>query len=317
MRKNNLFGGYFLTGNFFGGDALKSLNEIIERARGIQRKFAVASAEDSEVLLACDAAKKSGIGEPVLVGSKKRLEEISKDLNIDIGGFEIIDETDDVKKCKKAVLAVKEGYASFVMKGLVPTATLLKAVLDGDNGIRGDSLLSHVMVYEIPLYHKLLLLTDGGMNISPGLSEKVEILKNAINVAKSIGVENPKVACLSAVEVVNPKIPSTIDAAKLKEMNINGYIGGIVDGPLAFDLAVSREAAIHKGVKSEVAGDADIILVPFIEVGNGIGKSLTYFAGARSAGIIVGAKAPVVLVSRADSHEDKFNSIALACVASI
>lgn len=296
---------------------MKRLNEIIERAKGIKRKFTVASAEDSEVLLACDAAKKSGIGEPILVGTKKRLEEISKDINIDISGFEIIDVDDDLEKCKRAVLAVKEGYASFVMKGLVPTATLLKAVLDPENGIRGESLLSHVMVYEIPAYHKLLILTDGGMNINPGLSEKVEILKNAIKVANSIGIENPKVACLSAVEVINPKMPSTVDAAKLKEMNINKDIGGIVDGPLAFDLAVSKEAAMHKGVKSEVAGDADIILVPFIEVGNGIGKSLTYFAGARSAGIVVGAKAPVVLVSRADSHEDKFNSIALACVASI
>lgn len=296
---------------------MKSFNEIIEKAKGVKRKFTVASAEDSEVLLACDAARKSGIGEPVLVGSKKRLEELTKDINIDIGDYEIIDESDDVKKCTRAVLAVKEGYASFVMKGLVPTATLLKAVLDADNGIRSDSLLSHVMVYEIPAYHKLLILTDGGMNISPNIDEKAEILKNAIKVARSIGIENPKTACLAAVEVVNPKMPSTVDAAKLKEMNINGDIGGIVDGPLAFDLAVSKEAAIHKGVKSEVAGDADIILAPFIEVGNGIGKSLTYFAGARSAGIVVGAKAPIVLVSRADSHEDKFNSIALACVASI
>lgn len=252
-----------------------------------------------------------------MIGSKEKIETLSKELNINIEDYEIIDEAEEVQKCKKAVIEVKEGRASFVMKGLVPTATLLKAVLDSEYGIRGEGLLSHVMVYEIPNYHKLLLLTDGGMNISPTLEEKVQILRNAIKVAKAIEIENPKVACLSAVEVVNPKMPSTVEAAKLKEMNQRGEIEGIVDGPLAFDLAISKEAAIHKGVKSEVAGDADILLVPFIEVGNALGKSFTYFAKARSAGIVVGAKAPIVLVSRADSHEDKFNSIAFACAVSV
>jgi phosphate butyryltransferase len=296
---------------------LKKLSEIVERAKGVNKKFTVAGAEDSEVLLACEAAKKEGIGQPVLIGSKEKIETLSKELNINIEDYEIIDEAEEVQKCKKAVIEVKEGRASFVMKGLVPTATLLKAVLDSEYGIRGEGLLSHVMVYEIPNYHKLLLLTDGGMNISPTLEEKVQILRNAIKVAKAIEIENPKVACLSAVEVVNPKMPSTVEAAKLKEMNQRGEIEGIVDGPLAFDLAISKEAAIHKGVKSEVAGDADILLVPFIEVGNALGKSFTYFAKARSAGIVVGAKAPIVLVSRADSHEDKFNSIAFACAVSV
>jgi phosphate butyryltransferase len=296
---------------------LKKLSEIFEKARGANRKFSVAGAEDVEVLLACDAAKKEGIGIPVLVGDKEKIIKISEEANISLEGYEIIDEKDEAEKCKKAVLEVREGRASFVMKGLVPTATLLKAVLDSETGIRGEGLLSHVMVYEIPAYHKLLLLTDGGMNISPTLEEKVAILKNAIKVAKTLGIENPKTACLSAVEVVNPKMPSTVEAAKLKELNQKGEIEGIVDGPLAFDLAVSKEAAEHKGVKSEVAGDADILLVPFIEVGNALGKSFTYFAKARSAGIVVGAKAPIVLVSRADSHEDKLNSIALACSVSI
>ncbi|KHO63340.1 phosphate butyryltransferase [Thermoanaerobacter sp. YS13] len=295
---------------------MKNLSEIVRKAKGLNKRFTVAGAEDSEVLLACEAAKKEGIGQPVLVGSKEKLEVLAKETNINIDDYEIIDKAEETEKCKRAVLEVKEGRASFVMKGLVPTATLLKAVLDSEYGIRGEGLLSHVMVYEIPNYHKLLLLTDGGMNISPTLEEKVQILKNAIKVAKAIEIENPKVACLSAVEVVNPKMPSTVEAAKLKEMNQRGEIEGIVDGPLAFDLAISKEAAIHKGVKSEVAGDADILLVPFIEVGNALGKSFTYFAKARSAGIVVGAKAPIVLVSRADSHEDKFNSIAFACAVS-
>lgn len=295
---------------------MKNLSEIVRKAKGLNKRFTVAGAEDSEVLLACEAAKKEGIGQPVLVGSKEKIETLAKETNINIDDYEIIDKAEETEKCKRAVLEVKEGRASFVMKGLVPTATLLKAVLDSEYGIRGEGLLSHVMVYEIPNYHKLLLLTDGGMNISPTLEEKVQILKNAIKVAKAIEIENPKVACLSAVEVVNPKMPSTVEAAKLKEMNQRGEIEGIVDGPLAFDLAISKEAAVHKGVKSEVAGDADILLVPFIEVGNALGKSFTYFAKARSAGIVVGAKAPIVLVSRADSHEDKFNSIAFACAVS-
>ncbi|MDP9751260.1 bifunctional enoyl-CoA hydratase/phosphate acetyltransferase [Thermoanaerobacter pentosaceus] len=295
---------------------MKKLSEIVERAKGRNKRFTVAGAEDSEVLLACEAAKKEGIGQPILVGSKEKIKTLAKEMNINIEDYEIIDEAEEVQKCKKAVIEVKEGRASFVMKGLIPTATLLKAVLNSEYGIRGEGLLSHVMVYEIPNYHKLLLLTDGGMNISPTLEEKVQILKNAIKVAKAIEIENPKVACLSAVEVVNPKIPSTVEAAKLKEMNQRGKIEGIVDGPLAFDLAISKEAAIHKGVKSAVAGDADILLVPFIEVGNVLGKSFTYFAKARSAGIVVGAKAPIVLVSRADSHEDKFNSIAFASIVS-
>lgn len=295
---------------------MKKLSDIIKKAKGLNKKFVVAGAEDSEVLLACEAASKEGIGQPVLVGSKEKIEILAKEMNINIYNYEIIDEIEETEKCKRAVLEVKEGKAAFVMKGLVPTATLLKAVLDGEYGIRGEGLLSHVMVYEIPNYHKLLLLTDGGMNISPSLEEKVQILKNAIKVAKAIEIENPKIACLSAVEVVNPKMPSTVEAAKLKEMNQRGEIGGIVDGPLAFDLAVSKDAANHKGVKSEVAGDADILLVPFIEVGNALGKSFTYFAKARSAGIVVGAKVPIVLVSRADSHEDKFNSIAFACAVS-
>ena len=299
-----------------GGVNLKRLSEIVEKAKGFNKIFTVAGAEDCEVLLACESARKEGIGKPILVGTKEKIETIAKDIGIDIKQYEIIDEKEESEKCKRAVLEVREGRASFVMKGLVPTATLLKAVLDGEYGIRGEGLLSHVMVYEIPNYHKLLLLTDGGMNISPTLEEKVQILKNAIKVAKAIEIENPKVACLSVVEVVNPKMPSTVEAAKLKEMNQRGEIEGIVDGPLAFDLAISKEAAIHKGVKSEVAGDADILLVPFIEVGNALGKSFTYFAKARSAGIVVGAKAPIVLVSRADSHEDKFNSIAFACAVS-
>ncbi len=217
---------------------------------------------------------------------------------------------------RTSVELVRSGEADFVMKGLIDTAILLKAVLDKEVGLRTDSQLSHVMVYDLPTYHKLMYFTDGGMNITPDLKAKVAITKNAITVAKALGNEQVKVACLAAKEKVNPKMPATVDAKALEEMCQNGEFGKgvVVEGPLAFDLVVSKEAAETKGFKSQIAGDVDVVVVPTIEVGNGIGKALTYLAKAQSAGIIMGAKAPVVLVSRADSFEDKLNSIALGSV---
>ena len=198
------------------------------------------------------------------------------------------------------------------MKGLLDTSVILKAVLNKEWGLRTDSLLSHVMVYEVPTYNKLLVTTDGGMNISPDYEQKVKILKNAIEATNPLGLTNIKVACLAAKEKVNPKMQATVDAKALQEAGNRGEFGDnvIVEGPLAFDLAISKEAAKIKGFESKVAGETDIMLMPTIEVGNGIGKALTYFAGAKSAGIIMGAKAPIVLVSRADSHESKLYSIA-------
>jgi phosphate butyryltransferase len=211
---------------------------------------------------------------------------------------------------------VKEGKADFLMKGLIDTAILLKAVLDKESGLRTESQLSHVMIYDLPTYHKLLFLTDGGMNISPTLEEKAKIIKNAIDAAHAMGMETVKVACIAAKEKVNDKMPATVDARALENMCKDGAfgVGAIVEGPLAFDIAVSKEAADVKGFKSEIAGDVDVLLVPNIEVGNGIGKALTYLANAQSAGVIMGASKPVVLVSRADTYEAKLNSIALGSV---
>ena len=198
------------------------------------------------------------------------------------------------------------------MKGLLDTSVILKAVLNKEWGLRTDSLLSHVMVYEVPSYDKLLVTTDGGMNIEPDYDQKVKILKNAIEATKPLGLKHIKVACLAAKEKVNSKMQATVDARALQEAGERGEFGKdvTVEGPLAFDLAVSKEAAKVKGFKSKVSGETDIMLMPTIEVGNCIGKALTYFAGAKSAGIIMGAKAPIVLVSRADSHESKLYSIA-------
>jgi len=279
-------------------------------------RLSVAAAQDEDVLIAvCDAAKK-GIVEPVLVGNVDEIKSIAAKNNLDISNYEMISADDLVDAARKSVELVSTGKADFVMKGLIDTAILLKAVLDKEIGLRTDSQLSHVMVYELPAYHKLIYLTDGGMNIAPDLNAKVKITKNAVHVVKAMGVDTVKVACLAAKEKVNEKMPATVDAAELARLSQSGEFGEnvIVEGPLAFDLAVSKEAAKIKNFKSEIAGDTDILVVPTIEMGNGIGKTMTYFGNGDSAGVIVGAKAPVVLVSRADTASAKLNSIALGSV---
>ncbi|QEK12470.1 bifunctional enoyl-CoA hydratase/phosphate acetyltransferase [Crassaminicella thermophila] len=296
---------------------VKNFEELIKVAKEQKKmRLTVAAAQDEEVLVAVCGASQLGIIEPIFIGDKEKINQIAKENDLKMDQYEIIDQKELEDSAKTAVRLVSSGQADFVMKGLLDTSILLKAVLDKEIGLRTDSQLSHVMVYDIPTYHKLLFLTDGGMNIAPVLEEKVKITKNAIQVAKSMGIERVKVAALAAKEKVSSKMQATIDADMLKQMSENGEFGKgvIVDGPLALDLAISKEAAQIKKFDSEVAGDADVLLVPTIEVGNGIGKALTYFANAESAGIIMGAKAPVVLVSRADTHEAKLNSIALGCV---
>lgn len=296
---------------------IKSFDELMKVAQEqVSMKMSVAAAQDEDVLIAvCDAAKK-GIVEPILVGNIEEIKSIATKNNLDISGYEMISADDLVEAARKSVELVSSGKADFVMKGLIDTAILLKAVLDKEIGLRTDSQLSHVMVYDLPAYHKLIYLTDGGMNITPDLDAKIKITKNAVHVVKAMGVETVKVACLAAKEKVNPKMPATVDAAELEKLGKSGEFGKnvIVEGPLAFDLAVSEEAAKVKKFKSEIAGDTDILVVPTIEMGNGIGKTMTYFANAESAGVIVGAKAPVVLVSRADSAAAKLNSIALGSI---
>lgn len=296
---------------------IKNFQELLKVAKKQKTmKLAVAAAQDEEVLVAVCNAADMGLIEPVLVGDEAKIKEIAKEHSLNIEGYEIIEKSDLVEAAMTSVELVSSGKADFVMKGLIDTSILLKAVLDKEVGLRTDSLLSHVMVYKAASYHKLLFLTDGGMNISPNLEEKAMIIKNSIKVAKAMGNEEVKVACLTAKEKVSPKMPATVEADKLKKMGSSGEFGEdvIVEGPIAFDLAVSKEAAEIKRFNSKVAGDTDVLLVPTIEVGNGIGKALTYMANAESAGIIMGAKAPVVLVSRADTHETKLNSIALGSV---
>ena len=292
---------------------INKLDDMLKKLKGDKRvNLSVAAAHDEEVLLAIKSAVEMEIITPILIGEENKIREISKEINFDLSKFKIINKGTIEECAETAVKLVSSGEADFAMKGLLDTSVILKAVLNKEWGLRTDSLLSHVMVYEVPSYDKLLVTTDGGMNIEPDYDQKVKILKNAIEATKPLGLKHIKVACLAAKEKVNSKMQATVDARALQEAGERGEFGKdvTVEGPLAFDLAVSKDAAKIKVFESKVSGETDIMLMPTIEVGNGIGKALTYFAGAKSAGIIMGAKAPIVLVSRADSHESKLYSIA-------
>mgnify|MGYP005839334931 CR=1 FL=1 len=293
---------------------VKSLKDVIELVKGTEKKrLAVAVAQDEDVLHSVHEAYKMGLIDVSLVGDKKKIFDISDKLGIDVSNFEIIKETDDTKAIRIAVDMVSSGRADVLMKGMVQTADLLKVILDKDIGLRTNRILSHVGIQELENYHKLLFITDGGMNITPDLKHKADMIQNAVDAANRLGIQKPKVAALAALEIVNPSMQATLDAAALSKMAERGQIKNcIVDGPLAMDNAISLDAAKHKGIKSEVAGDADILLCPDIESANILYKALVFFAKAKPCGILMGSKAPVVVTSRADDYIAKLNSIALA-----
>lgn len=293
---------------------IKALDDIISIAKKKEtRRLAVASAADRPVLEAVKNAYKQGIIIPVLVGNRSEIEEICIEIDFDLKGIEIFEENDPADASVKAVELIREGKADILMKGLVSTAPLLKAVLDKEKGLRKASTLSHFALIESPYYHKLIGVTDAAMNIAPEFSDKIHIINNAVEVYHRLGIKNPKVAIIGPLEVVNPKIESTTHAAMLHVMNKRGQIQGcIVDGPFAIDNAVSKEAAEHKGIVSEVAGDADILVAPDLNSGNVLYKTLMFMGGCTSAAVIMGAKVPVVLTSRADTEKSKMMSIALA-----
>jgi len=297
---------------------VKTFSELIAAAQQKDpKKLSVAVAEDIEVLSAVKKAKELNIVEPILVGNREKIEEISREIGFDLKDIEIVDEKDGQLAARKATELVSSGKAHILMKGLIDTSIIMKQVLDKEIGLRTEKIISHVAVFDVDTYHKLLFVTDAAMNISPDLNQKKDIILNAVSLAHSMGIDNPKVAVIAAKEKVSPKMEATIHAKELAEMNKNGEITGcIVDGPFALDNAISRKAAETKGIKSEVAGDADILLMPYIEAGNVLYKSLTYFANSKNAGIILGAKAPIVLTSRADSEETKLYSIVLAVLLS-
>lgn len=295
---------------------IKNFDQLIDKVKQNNRmRLAVAAAQDEDVLLAVSEAKRMGLVEPILVGDKVKIEQLLEKLNITDKNFEIIDEKDLIQSAKAAVELVRLNKADFLMKGILQTADIMRAVLDKEIGLRTDKLISHVMVYQVENYEKLIYLTDGGMNVAPDLDQKVQILKNAIEVCKAMGLQKIYASCIAGAETVNPKIQATIDAKAIADMkDIWESQGVFVDGPVALDLAISEEACKHKGYKGEGGGKADILLVPYYEVGNALGKSLTYFGNAKSAGIIMGAKVPIVLVSRADTAESKLLSIALGSI---
>lgn len=296
----------------------KNFDDLLSKLKVAEKKrLAVAVAQDEPVLEAVKAAKNRGIAEAILVGDKAKIEEVAIKIDMDLTDFEIIHEEDIKKAALKAIQLVSSGEADMVMKGLVDTATFLRSVLNKEVGLRTGKLMSHVSVFEIEGIDRLILLTDAAFNTYPDLKEKVQIINNSVMVAKACGIQNPKVAPVCAVEVVNPDMPATVDAALLSKMSDRGQIKGcIVDGPLALDNALSEEAAHHKGVTGSVAGKADILLLPNIDVANVMYKSLTYTASTKNGGILVGTSAPVILTSRADSFETKVNSIALAALVS-
>ncbi len=296
----------------------KDFNELLELARKKgPKKVSVAVAEDMDVLAAVKQAKELGIADPILVGDKDKISKIAHEIDFSLEGVEIVDEKDLVMATRIATELVSSGNAHVLMKGLVDTSIIMKQVLDKEIGLRGENIISHIAVFDVPTYHKIFFVTDAAMILAPDLNQKKQLIENAVGLAHSIGVNCPKVAVLAAKEKVNPKMEATVHAKELADMNKNGEIKGcIVDGPFALDNAINKESAKIKGIDSIVAGDADILLAPNIESGNVLYKALTFLANAKSAGLIVGAKAPIVLTSRADNQEAKLNSIALAVLMS-
>lgn len=298
---------------------MRSIDEIIEAAkRAGRRRIAVAAAAEESALEAARDAYMAGLAEPILVGEGAAIDRVAAEAGIDVSKFERVEEKDPKKAAARAVELVRTGEAEVLMKGIVDTSVILKAAFNKETGINSGRLASHVAVFESPHYHKLFIVTDAAINIAPDISAKLDIIANAVQAARALGVDCPKVALLAALEKVNyDKMPCTVDAAIITQMNRRGQVRGcLVDGPLALDNAVSAESARVKGIKSEVAGDADILLVPAIEAGNVLYKSLVDLGGAKAAGIVMGAAKPIVLTSRADSAETKLASIAFAALAS-
>lgn len=296
----------------------KGFDELVAKVKECgMKKVAISVAQDSAVLEAVRAAKDRGIADAVLVGDEAKIKEIAAEIHVKIDDFEIINEPDMIQASLTAVKLAHDGKVDMYMKGLIDTKNFLKSVLDKEVGLRTGGPLSHVAVFDIPSIDHLLFLTDVAFMTYPTLEDKANIIKNTVPVCKACGIENPKVAPLAAVEVVNPKMPATVEAQQLTEMCENGEIKDcIVDGPLSLDLAIDPEAAKHKGATGRrIQGDADILLFPDIHAGNLVYKALVHTVpGVKNGCILTGTKVPVILTSRSDTFETKVNSIALAAV---
>ncbi len=294
---------------------LRSMNDVMEQARKLGKvTVSVAAAQDRDVLVAVKEAAAAGIVDAILVGDAGIIRPLANEIGLP-AATRIIDEPDIDKAALTAVSLVSAGQAQILMKGLINSSNFLRAALNPERGLRSGRILCHFAAFEIPGEKKLAFHTDGGMNIAPTLAEKKEILINALTTLKTIGIDKPNVAVLTANEQVNPKMPATLDAQALAKMGEDGELPPcVVEGPIAMDVAASAEAAKHKGISSKIAGQVDLFLVPNIEAGNMVGKTLVNYAKAKIAGMILGATHPIVMVSRSDSAEAKVHSIALACL---
>ncbi|MEG1858649.1 MAG: phosphate acyltransferase [Pseudoflavonifractor sp.] len=277
------------------------------------RRVVVAAAQDPHTLEAVMKVRAEGIVEPILVGDRVKIEEILCALKVKVPAENIYDAPDFAACAALSVQLVREGKAQFIMKGKLETSDILRAVVNKQTGLSTGHTMSHIAINEIPTYHKLLITTDGGMLLAPTLEQKKDIIVNAVSALRGLGYECPKVGVLAAAEKVNPKLVDSTDAAALKEMNLNGEITDcIVEGPISFDLAMVKDRAAAKGYESPCAGDCDILIVPNITAGNILGKSLVEMAGAKMAGLVMGAKCPIVVTSRGSSSEEKYNALCLA-----
>jgi phosphotransacetylase len=287
---------------------------LLSRCEGLAPvPTAVAHPCEATALTGAVEAATRGLIVPLLVGPAAKIAEIAAESKVDIRGLEIVDVPHSHASAKKAVDLIREGKAEILMKGSLHTDELMSAIVSREGGLRTGRRISHVFIMDVPTYHKVLIVTDAAINIAPTLEDKVDIVQNAIDLAVSLGLEKPKVAILCAVETVTSKMPATLDAAALCKMAERGQItGGILDGPLAFDNAINKQAAETKGIKSAVAGDPDILLAPDLEAGNILAKQLSFLANADSAGMVLGAKVPVILTSRADSVRSRIASCGVA-----
>ena len=287
---------------------------LLERCLGLEPiATAVAHPCDEPTLAGVAEASRRGLIVPILVGPAARIAEVADEAGVDLDGMRIVDVPHSHAAAARAVALILEGEAELLMKGSLHTEEFLSAVLSREKGLRTARRISHVYMLDLPAYHKGLIVTDAAIHIAPTLEEKVDICQNAIDLAIALGIERPKVAILAAVETVNSKMPATLDAAALCKMAERGQIrGAVLDGPLAFDNAISREAADMKGIRSEVAGDPDILLVPDLETGNLLAKLLSFLSNAHGVGLVLGARVPIMLTSRADSVRSRIASCAVA-----
>ena len=297
----------------------KAMAELV-KSNPVKKRIVLACAHDEHSLDAVYEAYKEGIVTPVFVGKEDEIKQICEEQGLDFGDVSIYNEDDDVEAAKTAVRLIREGEGDFLMKGRMQTADLLRQVVNKETGLQVGKIMSHVGLFQVPHYHKVVILTDGGMLLAPDLEQKVKIINNAVEVMHALGYEDPKVAVICGAEKLNKKAQESVDAAALKEMNVNGEITGCtVEGPISYDIALNKEIADFKGFESPVAGDADVLVMPNMAAGNMLGKAwvLNGDGTGMMAGIIVGAKVPIVLTSRGASAEEKFYSIVYAAAASV